>query len=417
MTEQRGEQYEKRVDYLEKDDTEQSATGVVMVPWTVDHHGDWETPETIEAFANQFDAFVDAGEADGGVMHAVWPSEWMTLERNEVLNSSEEIGGTTVPEGAWVQTWSYNDDDLWSLVDDDILQGHSIGAVNVDWNYTGEDPEDLPDEVSVPDDVDVAEYWELTDGIIREVSAVDIPAVPDARILEASKARAATAEKRLADHLGNRTGFIEEAQERGHSEAEAERLWDVLSRAVNVEGAGEPGEKSLTSAAKSFLNELTSGWTASPEAATEGGGEVRASKDAPEGDTSDDGGSSTEAADDDSETMSNSDEPPEWAQELQAQVEEQSERLDAALDEDGEGGEKDAEDAFEEAPEWAKALKEDVDKQAERIDAISKQTGATESQQLGGAEKGGEEDDVDRRTRFFVPESKQRELAGGHGGR
>jgi transcription termination factor NusB len=347
-------------------------------------------------------------------MHAVWPSEWMTLERNEVLDSSEEIGGTTVPSGAWVQTWGYHDADLWSLVEDGILDGHSIGAELVEWEYTGEDPEDLPGEVSVPDDVDVDEFWQLTDGIILEVSAVDVPAVPDARILEASKARAATAQKRLADHLGNRGAFIEEAQERGHSEAEAERLWDVLSRAVNVEGAGEPGEKSLTSAAKSFLNELTSGWTASPEAASSGG-EGQTAKHASGGDTPDDGGSSTEAADD-SENMSNSDEPPEWAQELQAQVEEQSERLDAALDGEDGAAEKDA-DAFEEAPEWAKALKDDVDKQAERIDEISKQTGATESQQLGGAEKGGDDDGVDRRAAFFVPESKQQELAGGQGGR
>ncbi|MEA5387114.1 XkdF-like putative serine protease domain-containing protein [Haloarculaceae archaeon H-GB11] len=267
MTRQRGESYEKRVDYIQKDEDTQTATGVVMVPWTVDHHGDWETPETIQAFAEQFDAFVDAGEADGGVMHAVWPSDWMTLERNEVLEDAEEIGGQTVDAGAWVQTWSYHDDELWGLVEDDILGGHSIGAVNVDWEYSGEEPEDLPDEVTVPDEVDVQEFWELVDGIIREVSAVDIPAVPDAQILATSKARAATAEKRLADHVGNPDAFIEEATERGHSEDEAQRLWDVLNRAVNVDGAGEPGAKSkLTSAAKAFLNTLTGGPGAGAEA-------------------------------------------------------------------------------------------------------------------------------------------------------
>ncbi|WP_229373343.1 XkdF-like putative serine protease domain-containing protein [Halobacterium sp. GSL-19] len=486
MTSQRGEQYEKRVDYLEKDDDTQTAAGVVMVPKTVDHHGDWERPETIAAFAEQFDAFLDADEADGGVMHAVWPSEWMILERNEVLDTAEEMGGQTVPEGAWVQEWSYNDQELWGLVEDGILGGHSIGAVNAEWTYMGEDPSDLPEEVTVPGDVDANEYWELTDGIIREVSAVDVPAVPDAQILETSKARAATAQKRLADHLGNRSGFLGEAQERGHTEAEAERLWDVLSRAVNVEGAGEPGEKSLTSAAKSFLNTLANGWpspggssvsagtaSAATDTSTSSRGAGAVSKedtvgvdvfritasedddtdydsdllgmgvDFPEHDVYVDWrrdafpdaledphvsiygsvedleqatGNSIESLDSvesptdgfaaeaqrirwkaveesdkyasegdtsgDNATMSDS-EPPEWAQELKAQVEEQSERLDAALEGDDEGGEKDAEDAFEEAPEWAKALKEDVDKQAERIDAISKQTGSTETQQLG----------------------------------
>ncbi len=127
-------------------------------------------------------------------MHAVWPSDWMTLERNEVLEEAETIGGDEVDVGAWIQTWQYNDDELWSLVEDGVLDGHSIGADAVDWDYNGEDPEDLPDDVTVPDEVDVDEYFELEDGIVREVSAVDIPAVPDARILATSKARAATAQ-------------------------------------------------------------------------------------------------------------------------------------------------------------------------------------------------------------------------------
>jgi len=391
MTKQRDEQhYEKRVDYVAKDADAQTATGVVMVPNTVDHQGDWERPETIEAFAAQFEAFMEVGEADGGVMHAVWPSDWMSLERNEVLDESEEIGGKTVDAGAWVQTWAYHDDGLWSLVEDDILTGHSIGADGVSWEYNGEDPEDLPDDVTVPDEVDVEEYWELTDGIMQEVSAVDIPAVPDAQILSTSKARAATAEKRLADHIGNRDGFLEEALERGHSEAEAERLWDVLDRAVNVDGANEPGAKSkLTSAATAFLNVLTGSSTDGSSAATRSeaanGGEP-ADKDAPGGETPDDGGTTT--ADDD--MTDNDDTPPEWAIELKEQVEANNERIEAALENDGEnkasgegdnadGGEK---DAFADAPEWAKALKEETEKNAQRIDDVAKASGT--SQQIGG---------------------------------
>ena len=406
MSRQRDEQhYEKRVDYVAKDEDAQTATGVVMVPWTVDHHGDWERPETIEAFAAQFDAFVDAEQADGGILHSVWPSDWMTLERNEVLSETEEIGGETVPEGAWVQTWSYQDDELWGLVEDDILGGHSIGAVNVDWSYNGEDPEDLPDGVDVPDEVDVEEYWELTDGIIQEVSAVDFPAVPDAQILTASKARAAAAEKRFAEHVGNPEGFIEEAIERGHSEEAAQRMWDVVDRAINVDGASEPGAKGkLASAATTVLSALTgSGSDDGHAATTPEAPDASTAKDAPGGETPDDDGG-TEAAD--KSDMSNDDEPPEWAQELQAQLDEQSKRIDEALEGDGEG-----KDAFEDAPEWAKQLKEDVDKQAERIDAISKQTGATESQQLGGAEKGGDDGGIDERAAFFTPESKMNELA------
>jgi transcription termination factor NusB len=516
MTRQRDEQYyEKRVDYVAKDEDAQTATGVVMVPWTVDHHGDWERPSTIEAFAAQFEAFMDVDEADGGVMHAVWPSEWMTLERNEVLTEAEEIGGETVDAGAWVQTWSYHDDELWSLVADDILGGHSIGATGVSWEYTGDDPDDLPDEVSVPDEVDVEEFWELTDGIMQEVSAVDFPAVPDAQILSTSKARAATAEKRLADHLGNRDGFLEEAMERGHSEEEAARLWDVLDRGVNVDGAGEPGAKSkLTSAATAFLNALTGsddgGESVTPDVSTakdsssDGhvtkedtvgvdvfritaaedddtdyngdllgmgvdfpehdvyvdwrrdafpdalddphvsiygsvddlqqatGNEIESldsvesptdgfaaeaqrirrkaieetDKHAPGGETPDDDGGK-DAAD----NMSNKDdEPPEWAQNLIEQTNKNAERLDELQNAAGD------DDPLEDAPEWAKAVVEQTQKNAERIDAISKQTGATESQQLGGAEKGGDGDGVDKRAAFFTPESKMNELAAQSGG-
>jgi len=395
MTKQRDEQhYEKRVDYVSKDEESQTATGVVMVPNTVDHQGDWERPETIETFAAQFEAFMEVGEADGGVMHAVWPSDWMTLERNEVLDESEEIGGQTVDAGAWIQTWAYNDDELWALVEDGILTGHSIGADGVSWEYNGEDPDELPDDVTVPDEVDVEDYWELTDGIMQEVSAVDIPAVPDAQILSTSKARAATAEKRLADHIGNRDGFFEEAVERGHSEAEAERLWDVLDRAVNVGGANKPGAKSkLTGAATAFLNALTGsddGTTTATSEALDG----TAAKDASGGETPDDDGGKDAAGDDMTDT--NDDEPPEWAQEIKEQVEANNERIEAALEGDGEkntgdgeGGDGDGEkDAFADAPEWAKELKDETEKNAQRIDDVAKASGT--SQQIdGGAQERG----------------------------
>lgn len=244
----------KEVDFVAKDDAEQVATGIVMVPWAVDLQGDWERPETIAQFAEQFGNFEEVGEAGAGVMHAVFPDEHVSLERNEVLEESTEIGAETAPEGAWVQSWKFHDEELWALVSDSILEGYSIGAVSVHWDGPMEQ-EELPEEVSVPDNFPDDEFvWELTDGIIREVSSVDIPAVPDAMILETKDA----AEKRLSDHLGNRDGFIEEALQRGHSEEEAERLWEYLDRATGIEGAGEPGSKGLlSSAGKAFLRVLS----------------------------------------------------------------------------------------------------------------------------------------------------------------
>jgi hypothetical protein len=230
----------KDVDFIAKDDEEQIATGIVMVPWAVDLQNDWERPETIQSFAEQFENFEEVGEASGGVMHAVFPDEHLSLETNTILEEQTEIGGKTVPAGAWRQDWRFEDDELWTLVDDGIFQGYSIGAEAVHWEGPMEQ-EDLPEEVTVPDEIGEDELvWELVDGIIREVSTVDIPAVPDAQILSTKTAT----EKRLAEHLGNRDGFIEEALQRGHSEAEAERMWEYLNRAVDIEGAGEPGKES-----------------------------------------------------------------------------------------------------------------------------------------------------------------------------
>lgn len=240
MTE-KAAQVTKRVTFTEKNDDEQKAAGIVMVPNKVDLHGDWERPDTIQSFAEQFEALESAGEASGGVMHAVWPDDHVELSRNEIAGEDTTVGGQGVPEGAWIQEWEFRDEDLWSLVDDGVLEGYSIGAIDVSWDGPIEQ-DDLPDEVAVPDDIPDGEpVWELTDGIIREVSAVDVPAVPDAMILETK----AEAEKRLAEHLGNREAFIEEAMDRGHSEADAERLWEYLNRAVEVEGSDEPGKESM----------------------------------------------------------------------------------------------------------------------------------------------------------------------------
>ena len=378
---------DKRVEYTEKDDESQTAAGVVMVPDKVDLQGDFAREDLIREWATQFENFLEAGEGDGGIMHAAWPSEWMTLERNEVLDEAEELGGETVEAGAWVQEWQYNDDELWSLVSDGVFSGHSIGATNVTWSPAMAQ-EELPDDVDVAADYPADQpVWQIQAGLMREVSAVDMPAVPDAEILTA--AAKAGAAKRLGDHLGSRDGFIQEAMERGHPEEDAERMWSVLHRATDVEGAGDPGKRSaLERLGKAVRDVIAPRSTAAAEPSggkvASAGADGQADKDDTGGDTPDDDGGST-AADSTMGDDTNDNEPPEWAKELQEQLDEQNKRIDEALENDAPD---DDGDPFDDAPEWAKSLKEDVDKQGERIDEISKQTGATESQQLGGTEKG-----------------------------
>ncbi|AGN33793.1 hypothetical protein HALG_00005 [Halorubrum virus CGphi46] len=399
---------DKRVEYTEKDDESQTAAGVVMVPDKVDLQGDFAREDLIREWATQFENFLEAGEGDGGIMHAAWPSEWMTLERNEVLDEAEELGGETVEAGAWVQEWQYNDDELWSLVSDGVFSGHSIGATNVTWSPAMAQ-EELPDDVDVAADYPADQpVWQIQAGLMREVSAVDMPAVPDAEILTA--AAKAGAAKRLGDHLGSRDGFIQEAMERGHPEEDAERMWSVLHRATDVEGAGDPGKRSaLERLGKAVRDVITprSGASEEPFGGTEASakdgdhgfirpsaeGDGQANKDDTGGDTPDDDGGSTAATDTNTMSDDTNDDPfddaPEWAKELRDGQEENNKRIDEALEEKGAGND----DPFDDAPEWAKRLKENQDKNAERIDEISKQTGATESQQLGGTEKGNGSDE------------------------
>jgi hypothetical protein len=231
----------KDVEWVTKDDAEQVGTGIVMVSNKVDLQNDFLRPEQLREFAEQFENFESVGEAGGGVMHAVFPDDHLTLERNEVLDEPETIGGKTVPAGAWVQSWEFEDDQLWSLVEDGILAGYSVGIDGVRWDGPYEQDDDSVADVEVPPEIDSEELiWKIVDGIMREVSTVDIPAVPDAQILDK-----AAMEKRLGDHLGNRDAFLDEAQERGHSEEEAEQLWEYLNDAVDIEGAGEPGKQSF----------------------------------------------------------------------------------------------------------------------------------------------------------------------------
>jgi len=278
MTVQKNEQVSKRVEFKAADDDRQVATGVVMVPDKVDLQGDFVRPETIRDFAEDYMARLPQGEAAQGVMHAVWPDEHITLVENTVLDQSREIGGEEAPAGAWIQSFKIDDNELWTLVRDDILSGYSIGAEEVRWSEPMAQ-DDLPDDVDVAADYpDDQPAWELQDGTVVENSAVDIPAVPDAEILAMKDA----SEKRVADLIGDKERFLEEMAERGHSEGEADRLWNYLRRAVdeaNVDIENGRGD-GLLARMKGLLGKSTDDGASSPEATKEGRTLSQANRDA-----------------------------------------------------------------------------------------------------------------------------------------
>ena len=203
----------KRVDFVAKDADEQTATGAVLVPGELDRQGDFLRPEDIENLFNE--------DVDDGVMHARFPDDAAETS-HRLLDEPETIGGREFAAGTWIAKREYKDDELWELVDDGILDGFSIGG---DIEELNEMPNaEMPDDISVPESVSVpAQVTRLRDGVVNEVSDVDIPAVPAA--VHAEKLSAA---KNVVSRADTEEEFIELMGERGHDEEEARRLWAFL---------------------------------------------------------------------------------------------------------------------------------------------------------------------------------------------
>lgn len=232
-------QFEKRVELLEKNDDEQIARGAVLVPDRLDHQGDFLRADTIADLRDSFAERVDEGDAYPGVMHSVFPRDDLELVEDRQLESAETIGGKELPAGTWLQGWKYADDTLWTLVDDGVLGGFSIGGTAKGVIY---EPGAMPDDVEIPDPVqaeldeldldrDDIRVREITEGRIMETSTVDRPAVPDAVHAETkalAKAAPALTENVVAARL-----YLEA---RGHEPDDARRLAEYLNDSKSRKG-------------------------------------------------------------------------------------------------------------------------------------------------------------------------------------
>lgn len=241
-----GEFFERGVAFKATDSDEQIAIGAVLTPNRVDHQGDFFTEATIRDLADGFEDRIDERDAVPGVMHTFFPAEDIELADSHVLEGRMELGERELPRGTWVQAYRFTDDELWSLVDDGILGGYSIGGAIASDSTERYDPGNHPEQVSFPDEVktalddaglspDEVSVREIRDARVLEVSTVDFPAVPDATH-EAYKSHGmAKADARL-------TGSIVEArlylEERGHSEEDARRLANYLNEQKAKESGG-----------------------------------------------------------------------------------------------------------------------------------------------------------------------------------
>jgi hypothetical protein len=204
----------KTVDIKTIDEEQRTATGAVLVPDELDHQHDFLRPDAVQNFHSD--------DVETGVMHSAFPDDAAELERNEVIDESEQIGDETYPPGTWVATRRYEDDDLWQLVEDGVLEGFSIGGEV----SRAADHDELPDDVRVPDGVDHERGGtELLAGRVEEVSDVDIPAVPRATYKGEMG-------KSILDEVDGEAEFVElMTEQRGHDEADARQLYQYLTDA------------------------------------------------------------------------------------------------------------------------------------------------------------------------------------------
>jgi len=222
MTDSTERRFSKRVQIAEKDADERTVTGVALVPWEVDRQDDWLTPDGVQAMHNP--------APDDGVMHAVFPETDAETVESYVTDEPIELGGDEYPAGTWVIKRQYLDDDLWQLVNEDILAAFSIGGT-VTRDQEFDNPEDLPEEVAFPNGVEEGSTTQILNGATDEVSDVDIPAVP--RAVHTAKEIGKT----LYDESTDQEEFVETMEDRGHTAEEAELLFEYLETAAKVSPA------------------------------------------------------------------------------------------------------------------------------------------------------------------------------------
>ena len=107
-------------------DEKRLITGLVLIPDTIDAHGDTMTAEVIEEAAHNFLAGYGK-RTTMGLMHKDMNPP-IDLVECWIAPMSIVIGTTPVPQGGWVITARVNSEAIWSKVKAGELTGFSIGG-------------------------------------------------------------------------------------------------------------------------------------------------------------------------------------------------------------------------------------------------------------------------------------------------
>lgn len=351
-------EFERSVEFVEKDESEQIAYGAVLVPDELDHQFDFFRGEIIRDLGENYEERFENGDVYGGVMHSVFPDD-VELAESRVLEDGESLGDENYPEDTWIQGYKFNDDELWNLVESGVLGGYSIGGTAKGvWYERGTLPDDvrIPDAVQaeLPDDFDRDDVMgrEITEGRILEVSSVDFPAVPRATHEEYKSAGLQKGHPAL-------TGSVVEArlylEGRGHDPDDAKALAEYLQSEKSREPSG------WLERAKRFFT---------PESGVSGGDNAPPNDRTPDTDASnDDESAESDRIEDIIESMTmDADELEQTLKSIQNTQEDVAERIDA-LEADEEP------EADEEKGEETEETEEKGDEEPDRVDELAEQVG------------------------------------------
>lgn len=120
---------ELRVEITKASDEEQTITGIVLEPETVDGHGDIYSAEVVREAAHKFLAGYNR-RTKLGRQHKDFKrwTERLSLVESYVAPIDFVLGDRLVKAGSWIVTVKVLDSAIWKMVKDKKITGFSIGG-------------------------------------------------------------------------------------------------------------------------------------------------------------------------------------------------------------------------------------------------------------------------------------------------